>query len=187
MTDNDAFVLAVSGLGYTFPSKWTNRAALKQMAETLGRKMEVMDIRELLVLDDGGFSSKALDVLLKGTNASGIFYMDYGNYAGMRGKTRFVDGKPIVSARFRLWNNVAGASSPEEIAAAVNALPADPKNPDSYAFIIVHAWTGLNENGELIEGGSAMRAVKKLVDLLDADTRIVTPAEFISRLAENCG
>ncbi|MBR5410476.1 MAG: hypothetical protein IK104_07365 [Clostridia bacterium] len=186
MTPNDAFVLSLSGLGYTFPSKWPNRVALKRMAQTLGKKMEAMDVHELLVLDDGGFSSLALNTLLKGTNADGIFYIDYSDYARLHGKTRFVNGKPIVSARYRLWNNASGAS-PEEIAAAVNALPTDPKNPDSYAFIIVHAWTGLSVDGELVEGGSAMRAVKKLVDLLDADTRVVTPAEFISRLAENCG
>ena len=186
MTENDAFVLSLSGLGYTFPSKWTNRRALRAMAETLGEKMERLDTHELLVLDDGGFNSKALDSLLTGTDASGIFYIDYGNYAGLRGKTRFVNGKPVVSARYRLWNNRKGCT-PEEIAAAINDLPADPENPDSYAFVSVHAWSGLNAEGEFCEGGNTMAAVERLVSGLDADTRLVTPAEFIKRLAENCG
>ena len=185
MTENDAFVLSLSGLGYTFPSRWTNRKALRSMADTLAQKMEMLDTRELLVLDDGGFYSKALDTLLTQTQANGIFYMDYGNYAGLKGRTRFVDGKPIVSAKYRLWNNREG-SSPEETAAAVNALPTDPKNPDSYAFIIVHAWSGLNGSGEFVEGGNTMKAVEKLVSGLDADTRLVSPSQFMERIAANC-
>ncbi len=186
MTQNDAFVLSLSGLGYTLPSKWTNRKALRDMADTLAQKMEMLDTHDLLVLDDGGFRSRALDTLLTQTQANGIFYMDYGNYAGLKGKMRFVDGKPIVSAKYRLWNNRPNCS-PEEIAAAVNALPTDPKNPDSYAFIIVHAWSGLNEKGEFIEGGNTMKAVEKLVSGLDADTRLVSPSQFMERIAANCG
>ena len=186
MDANDAFVLSLSGLGYTFPSKWTNRRALQTMAQTLGQKMEAMDTHELLVLDDGGFDSKALDTLLTETRANGIFYIDYSDYAGMHGKARFVNGKPIVSARYKLWNGMSGCS-PEEIAAAVNALPADPENPDAYAFIIVHAWSGLNSAGGFTEGGDTMRAVERLVNSLDADTRLVSPAQFMERIAANCG
>ena len=186
MDENDAFVLSLSGLGYTFPSKWTNRLALKRMAQTLGRKMEALDARELLVLDDGGFKSKALDTLLTETQANGIFYIDYSDYAGLGGETRFVNGRPIVSARYKLWNGKQGCS-PEEIAAAINALPTDPGNPDSYAFVIVHAWSGLSSAGEFTEGGNTMKAVQRLTELLDADTRLVTPAQFMDRLAENCG
>ena len=112
--------------------------------------------------------------------------MDYGNYAGLKDRTRFVDGKPIVSAKYRLWNNRQG-SSPEEIAAAVNALPTDPKNPDSYAFIIVHAWSGLNSSGDFIVGGNTMAAVEKLVNGLDGNTHLVSPSQFMERIAANCG
>ena len=138
------------------------------------------------MLDDGGFSSKALDTLLTQSAADGIFYIDYSDYAGMKGKTRFVEGRPVVSARYRLWNGAQGCS-PEEIAAAVNALPTDPADPDSYAFIIVHAWSGMSSDGAFVEGGNTMTAVERLVNLLDADTRVVTPAQFLERLAANCG
>jgi hypothetical protein len=186
MTENDAFVLSLSGLGYTFPSKWTNRKALQKMAGTLAKKMEMIDTRELLVLDDNGFRSKALDTIVRETNASGVFYMDFSEYAGMKGQTRFVDGTPIVSARYQLWNGMEGCS-PEEIAAAVNALPTDPKDPDAYAFIIVHAWSGLSGSGEFVEGGNTMKAVEKLVNGLDADTHLVSPSQFMERIAANCG
>ena len=186
MSENDAFVLSLSGLGYTFPSKWTSQRALQRMAQTLGQKMKALDTRELLVLDDGEFESKALDTLMAGTQANGIFYMDYSNYAGMKGKMRFANGKPIVSARYQLWNGMPGCS-PEEVAAAVNALPADPKNPDSYVFVIVHAWSGLNGSGEFTQGGNTMAAVERLVEQLDENTRLVSPAQFMERITENCG
>ncbi len=186
MTANDAFVLSLSGMGYTFPSGWKNRRALETMAETLRDKMEKLDTRELLVLDDGGFSSPAIDTLLTKTQSNGIFYIDYKDYAGLAGKTRFVDGKPIVSARFKLWAGASGGA-PEEIAAAVNAMPADPENPDSYAFIIVHAWSGLNENGDFAPDGDAMAAVERLVQNLDADVLLLSPAGFLARLTEYCG
>ena len=114
------------------------------------------------------------------------FYMDYSNYAGMKGKMRFANGKPIVSARYQLWNGMPGCS-PEEVAAAVNALPADPKNPDSYVFVIVHAWSGLNGSGEFTQGGNTMAAVERLVEQLDENTRLVSPAQFMERITENCG
>lgn len=186
MTGNDAFVLSLSGLGYTFPSKWTNRNALKAMAGTLAQKMQLLDTRELLVLDDGGFDSDALDLIADETQANGVFYIDFSKYAGLEGKTRFVNGRPIVAAKYQLWNGMPGCS-PEEIAAAVNALPADPADPDSYVFIIVHAWSGLNGSGDLVEGGDTMAAVEKLVNGFDADTRLVTPSQFVERLASNCG
>lgn len=186
MDVNDEFVLSLSGLGYTFPSKWTNRRALDRMAGTLADKARRLDAHALLVLDDGGFCSRALDTLLTTTGADGMFYIDFHDYAGLNGKIRFVNGKPIVAARYKLWNSNPGCS-PEEIAAAINALPTDPHDPDSYAFVIVHAWSGLNADGAFAEGGDAMQAVQKLVSLLDADTRVVTPSQFFARVTEACG
>ena len=89
-----------------------------------------------------------------------------------------MDGIPIVSAKYQLWNDWPGCS-PEEVAAAVNALPADPKNPDSYVFVIVHAWSGLNGSGEFTQGGNTMAAVERLVEQLDENTRLVSPAAIV--------
>ncbi|MCR5151216.1 MAG: hypothetical protein K6B52_08345 [Clostridiales bacterium] len=186
MTANDSFVMSLSGLGYTFPSKWTSRKALLKMVASLSQKMKTLDMRQLLVLDDSGFDSNALDMILRETQADGIFYIDFSKYAGLNGKMRFSHGKPIVSAKYQLWNNLPGCS-PEEVASAVNALPADPKDPDSYAFIIVHAWSGLNGDGIFVEGGDTMAAVEKFVNSLDPDTHLVSPSQFMQRVASNCG
>ena len=186
MTENDSFVLSLSGLGYTYPSKWTSHKALTSMAQTLGQKMRLLDAHELLVLDDGGFESKSTDILLRQTQANGIFYIDFHDYSGLNGQIRFVDGKPIVSAKYKLWNNLPGGS-PDEIASAINALPTDTKDPDSYAFIIVHAWSGMNENGEFVDGADTMKAVERLVSKLDADTSVVSPDQFMQKISDNLG
>ncbi len=186
MTETDSFVLSLSGLGYTFPSEWRNRRALNAMADTLKQKMELTDTHELLVLDNGGFRSSALDALLTRTQANGLFYMDFHDYAGLNGEIRFVNGRPIVSARYKLWNGAPGCS-PEEVAAAINALPADPADPGSYAFVIVHAWSGLTESGAFEEGGDTMAAVQRLIEGLDENTRVVSPGMFMQRITENCG
>ena len=179
MTENDGFVLSLSGLGYTFPSKWKSKKALRAMAEALSGQMEKTDTHTLLVLDDGGFSSSALDILAAAPSVNGVFYIDYADYAGLKGKARSSSGTPIVSARFKLWYG-AENGSPEEIAAAVNALPDDPASPDSYSFIIVHAWSGLDENGVFSAGGDTMRAVERLVSLFGENVRLVSPETFFS-------
>ena len=186
MTKTDEFVLSLSGLGYTFPSRWKSRAALEAMADALRGTMERLDTKTLLVLENGGFASGALDTLLQKTGAEGIFFTDFHGYSSLKGKTRFVDGKPIVSARYELWNGNAGCS-PEEIAAAINALPTDPKDPDAYAFVIVHAWSGLDAEGNFVPDGDTMQGVRRLVSLLDENTRVVTPTVFMREIAENLG
>jgi len=178
MSPRDEFVLSLSGVGYTFPSKWTNLTALRHMARTLPGKMEAMDVSSLLVLDDGGFYSPAVDLLAKESGANGILYIDYADYAGLRGAVRFAGDTPVVAARYRLWADAPGCS-PEEIAAAINQSALDPADPASYSFVIVHAWSGLDGNGNLAEGGDTMAAVQALVNALDENTRIVTPARFL--------
>ncbi len=183
MTPNDEFVTQISGLGYTFPSKWKNKAALAQMAAQLDAHMKNTDTTVAVVLDDGGFRSPALDTILSQQNISALFYFDYGNYAGDHGAVRKVDGKPIIAARYRLWNNREG-SSPEEIAASINAASDDPADLDSYSLVAVHAWSGLDKNGGFIEGGDTMAAAQRLVNALNDDVLLVTPGEFAQLVSQ---
>ncbi len=180
MTPQDEFVLQLSGTGYTFPSKWTSKRALRNMAAALNNQMEKLDASSLLVLDDGGFNASSIDILAAQSAVKGIFYIDYSNYAGMNGKVRFSGGKPVVAARYRLWAGTEGGS-PEEIAAAVNAASRDPSSADAYSFIIVHAWSGLDGDGNF-GSGDTMAAVAAMTALFGDDVRVVTPAEFLQRL-----
>ncbi len=181
-TPNDEFVLSLSGMGYTFPSKWSGIGALAAMGRELGAHMRALDTPVLLVLDDGGFNSLKLDILARETGAAGLMYIDYSDYAGMEGRLRFSGGTPIVAAKYRLWYDAPGCS-PEEIAASINAASKDPADPAAYSFVIVHAWSGIDMNGGFVEGGNTMKAVKALTDALDPDVHMVTPGRFVSLLS----
>ncbi|MBQ6163782.1 MAG: hypothetical protein IJK23_04845 [Clostridia bacterium] len=182
MSENDEFITHISGLGYTYPSKWTNKTALEVMAGQLAGQMKKTDTRIAAVLDDGGFRSAALDTILSQDGIDALFYFDYADYAGYKGAVRTVGGKPVISARYRLWNGIGGCS-PEEIAAKINASSTDPDSLDSYSLVVIHAWSGLDSDGNFVEGGDTMRAVERLVNALGDDVRVVTPGEFVRRVA----
>lgn len=182
MSENDEFITQISGLGYTFPSKWTNETALRVMAGQLNEQMKKTDTHIAAVLDDGGFRSKALDTILSQEGIDALFYFDYANYAGYGGEIRTVLGKPIISAKYRLWSGIEGCS-PEEIAAQINASSTDPSSIDSYSLVVIHAWSGLDGDGNFVQGGNTMRAVERLVQSLGENVRIVTTGEFVSRVA----
>ena len=185
-SENDEFILQISGLGYTFPSRWNNPFALRRMYGVLSQKMARADLRIAAVLDDGGFDHRALDVLAAQESVSGVFYLDYSDYAGMKGAARLSRGTPVISARYKLWYGLPGGS-PEEIAAAVNAASKDPADPDAYSLIVVHAWSGLDGEGNFAGYGDTMAAVRRLADLFDDDVRLALPTEFAALVKETLG
>ena len=182
-SERDEMILQISGLGYTYPSKWRDPFALRRMYGMLDRYMEDMDLHIAAVLDDGGFSCRATDSLTAQESVSGVFYLDYSDYAGMRGAVRLSRGKPVISARYKLWSGLPGGS-PEEIAAAVNASPKDPADPDAYSLIVVHAWSGLDGDGRFGSSGDTMAAVDRMVGMFDGDVRIVPPTTFAAMMTE---
>ena len=186
MTENDEFITQISGLGYTYPSLWNNPAALEVMAGQLADDMAKTDSRIAAVLDDSGFDAKALDVLAAQEGIDALFYFDYADYAGYGGAVRLSNGTPIIAARYRLWNGTEGCS-PEEIAAAVNAASRDPASLDAYSLIVVHAWSGLDAEGNFTEGGDTMKAVARLTERFGENVRIVTPTEFAALVAQAAG
>ncbi|MBR4428590.1 MAG: hypothetical protein IKS78_04465, partial [Clostridia bacterium] len=184
MTAKDEFITQISGLGYTYPSMWKNKAALAGMAAQLAYEMERANTHITAVLDNGAFSDKSLDTLAAQNGIDALFYCDYADYAGYGGEIRFSRDTPVIAARYRLWNGSVGCS-PAEIAASINAASKDPADKAAYSLVAVHAWSGLDENGNFTEGGDTMQAVRQLVDALDADVRVVTPGEFVRLIKDS--
>lgn len=182
MTKRDEFIMQLSGLGYTFPSRWS-ASERDRMAEELASLMEKSDLQYAEILDDGGMTPDILTSFTSKDGIEGLFYIDYSDYAGMKGEMFFCDGKPVVSARYRLWADTADGSI-EAISEAVNAASTDPESKDSYSFIIVHAWSGLTD-GRLTAGGNTLDAVKALTEAFDEDVDVVTVTEFMERIKEN--
>ena len=179
----DEFIMELSGLGYTFPSKWKSTERQK-MAENLAEYMRRSDLKYAEILDDGGFNTHTLSAFTKQEGIDGLFYIDYGNYAEYKGKILWSDGKPIVSARYRLWGGLADGSI-SSIAKSINAASTDPKSEDAYSFIIVHAWSGDDGSGTVVEGGNTMAGIQKLIETLDSDVQVVTPTVFMERITAN--
>lgn len=184
-TENDEFIMQLSGLGYTFPSRWSSTART-EMATQLSEYMIRSDLKYAEILDDHGFTSRYLSPFTKQEGIQGIFYIDYGNYAEYDGEILWSNGKPVVSARYRLWVGVSDGSI-EYISSHINSASTDPKSPDSYSFIIVHAWSGDNGNGTIVGDGNTMNGIQKLIASFDSDVQVVTPTEFMNRIIDNLG
>ncbi len=182
MTDRDEFIMQLSGLGYTFPSKWS-KSARDEMASKLSEYMIRSDLHYAEILDDNGMTKSVMSSFTKQDGIDGIFYIDYSNYAGKNGEIMWSNGKPVVAARYRLWANTSDGFI-SAISKAVNRAPTDPADADSYSFIIVHAWSGLNGNN-LVESGNTMKAVAELIKAFDKDVEVVTPSEFMNRIVTN--
>ena len=182
-TDQDEFIMQLSGLGYTFPSQWDEEAKW-DMAERLAEAMQTRGMRYMNILDDHGFTEQNMSAFTSQEGIEGIFYTDYANYAGYKGEILWSNGVPVVSARYRLWNSINGCD-PESIASSINNAPASIFTEEGYTFIIVHAWSGLDAEGNFVANGDTMAAVNKLISLLDSDVEVVSASEFMNRLKDN--
>lgn len=180
----DGFIMALSGLGYTFPSRWNPRAR-EDMAQRVAACMAEMGLCYLEILDDNGFDADTLAAFTEQDAVRGAFYIDYADYAGKNGAVLWVNQKPCVSARYRLWAGVDGVSDPKGIAAALNASSTDVSSPAAYSVVIVHAWSGLDGQGRFVPGGDTMAAVRRLVSQLDPHVEVVGAGEFMERLTQN--
>ena len=165
--------------------------------------MEVADARVVEIMDDISFldaTDKITDfgslrpIFDKYTcydRIDGCLFIDFMDlYAGVGGKMCWSNGKPIVSARYSLWNDIdsdlaSKKNSIEYIANSINHASTDETSEDSYSFVIVHAWSGLDESGNFVPRGDAVAAMNKLASLLDEDVEVVPAEEFINRIKTN--
>ena len=183
MTERDEFVMELSGLGYTFPSKWASEPRQKMTAQ-LAEYMKRSDLRFAEILDDNGFKADTLADFTMQDGIDGLFYIEYSNYAGKNGKIIWTNGKPAVSAKSRLWADLSDGQI-DAIAARINKGSTDVKSEKAYSFIIVHAWSGMKD-GKLVGGGNTMEAVEALIAKFNENVEVVTPGEFMDRLIANC-
>ncbi len=188
MTENDEFLLQLSGVGYTFPTNW-DEGALIEMTDQLVEYMTRYDIKYLEVLDDDdyGFTVEQFAPFTSHEEVEGIFYIGYGSgYVTEDGAILWSNGKPVVSSRYGLRaNSEDGEFEIDYIAEHINSASTDVKSEDSYSFIIVHAWSGLID-GQLVPDGNTMDAVAELVSRFNENVEVVTPTEFMERLITNC-
>lgn len=171
-TEKDGFIGYSSGLGYFYPAVQQDLAThIRQ----LGRYMEWADLRALSILDywwpsamtQAGYAHIG-NLYASIESLRGFFYADVnGDYARYGAKILWFNGKPMITCRHVLWE---GAMTPAQLIAAVNSYPTDPTNPQSYTYVIVHAWSmNMDDVAEAVAG-------------FDSDVRVVNPEEFIEQV-----
>lgn len=165
------FLAATSGAGYTYPSVFKN---LDQFASSSYEMIKKCGLEYLVVLDDQpmrGSEKEYLQTMLQSMpELKGLFYMRFENYALDKGAYYMLEGRPVISFRYRLW---AGLEPYDQVAQAINAASRDVTSKDAYSAVVVHAWS------------YTMDDVKKFLDLLDDDVVLVTADEFVRLLLQN--
>ncbi len=203
MYSSEDFVTQLGSIGYVLPSHWKDEEAFDKVTDLLVDSMRVADTRVVEIMDDDAFFAgidfpsrfNALrpyfDKYTRYDQIDGCLCISFmGLYAGYKGKMCWSNGKPVVSARYSVWNGEESSlatrlNEVEGIAESINKASRDVTSEDSYSFVIVHVWSGLDGDGNLVPRGDTMAAVKKLVSLLDDDVDVVTATEFIGRIKAN--
>lgn len=209
MYPSNDFCYQLSSIGYTYPSKWTDKKAWEQVTKTLARVMKESKTHVLEIMDDSAFMTvldipsnfgalrKYFDTYTCYDEVDGCLFIDYtALYSGYRGAVCWSNDKPVVSAKYSIWWDEGTPYNTERntidyVVKEINEMSADKTSEDAYTFIIVHGWSGLNANGDLV--GLNLRSedidntaiFKALRDGFDEDVEMVTTTEFINRMRRN--
>ncbi|MGH7953462.1 MAG: hypothetical protein ACREFE_16325 [Limisphaerales bacterium] len=180
-SNNDCFV-SPGGEGLTFPSQYPD---INGLADSISRSLQVADQRVLVVVDPS-YNTNTLNPILDEPNVIGIMFKTYDDYyKGRDGALDWHNGKPILSAKYALWD---GADTAQSIA---NNLNADTNrdglhDPASYTIVVVHAWSTLGPTGT--GTGDPMSNLNQLVQWLDSTkVKVVTLEELMVHLRNNFG
>jgi hypothetical protein len=166
-TGRDYFIAGPSGFGYNFPERFPTK---NTMSELLNEFMKKSDLNIVNVIDDPG-NLDAVKPYLKQEAIDGIFLYTYADYyTGLNGSIQWYNNKPVIGARFALWD---GAYSPQSLANTLNSMPQNPKSASGYSLIPVHAWS------------MDVSDVKACVDMLNDNVRVVAPDEFVKLIQAN--
>ena len=180
-TDNDYFVDFFSGI-YMHPhihsdlDEFCNQ--LNQMAIAADQNITVLseavpaDYQERILWEQKVGEKYASMSAFRG-------YFTYPILPG-NGTINWIKRKPFINHRFVLMdedNDVIPpdfALNPEQLAEAINSLPADPASESGYSFVYIANW-----------GHSAYENAMETVELLSSDVRIVSMEEFVERIYIN--
>ncbi len=172
MTENDEFVMALSGVGYTHPAAWSAEARAK-MTEDLADYMRRSDIRYMVILDESpnSWDEEVFADFTEHDGIEGIFYVGPFN---QKGNVVWTNGKPTVGSRLSFVDGYNGTYN--EILRFLQrpGLSTNVTKARSYSMYYVGYWcTGMN-------------IVASLVEQLPDNVDVVTPGVFMDRLTRNC-
>ncbi len=172
MTENDEFVMSLSGVGYTFPTAWTAEARA-EMTEELADYMRRSDIQYMIMLDDapGAWNEEVFADFTEHDGIEGIFFVGADN---QNGYVVWPNGKPTVGCRSGFTGGYEGGYNAILRFLQRKTLSTDVTKTRSYSMYYVGAWC------------TGMDVVASLVEQLPDNVEVVTPGVFMERMVANC-
>jgi len=167
----DFFIGSSSGIGYMNPDIFPDLQSSVELTNAFFAKAD------LNILNIIGTQYREEDMMkfLSQDNIDAIFYYDYANYAGRKGAIYIVNDKPVVTARYRMWDGFDDAAS---VAEKLNKQSTDAYSSDGYSLIAVHSWSFNNY---------VVDEINSCVSQLNDNIIVVTPDEFIKRIKKKLG
>jgi hypothetical protein len=166
-SSKDDFVVGSSGLGYCFPNYLPDKKSFAKLSADYAVKCKLTIVS---ILDSGGFEQ--CQRISRMPNVLGVLYKDYSPYNNSAVRFIGTTANPVRHIKYLLWDN-CDENRPEGISKSVAQMPVSPaQDPNSYALVNVHAWS-------FREVGGPMAMVKKTIDLLPPNTRVVTAEEYL--------
>ena len=165
----------VVGPHYAYATEF--RDTLPQWTEDLNTLMgktglKYVQINELNTL---ALFREAFDDYTEHENIHGIFYLEYDKYHKHRGRILWSNGKPVVTAKYAIWDpNSMPTANPENVLKLLNSSKVDPTSQAGYSFVTIHAWSGYT-----------MDDICEMISNLEPHVKVVTPDEFMQLISQN--
>lgn len=173
---NDNYIVAPSGNGYIYPSKYPSEKLL-DYTKRLNEYMKNVDEHTVLILDDEAFYKKDLwDKYTCNSNIDALLYLNYDINNSYNGKIIWSNDKPIISCRDLLWAGIEDENQLlSNINDRINLGYTNIKHPNSYTFVYIHVWSNTMDN------------VNDVITKLNKNpkVRIVTPDTFVKLIQNN--
>ena len=162
----DYFIAGPSGTGYIYPETFEY---LEEYTSQLNKYMQKSDLSIVNIIGNC-FDDFYLYSFLEKENIKGLFYYDFSNYSSHNGEIRFINNKPIISARDNLWG---GFNNTNTLSEKINNLPKDPYSSSGYSLIPVHNWS------------NSVDSILLCSQMFTDKIRVVSPDKFINLITEN--
>lgn len=172
MTDNEHFVVPVSGYAYSHPARFSNEA-LQEFAKRTNDMMGQADMQYIAMK---GVDIRVMNAMAEQENVQGGFIM-YGMNQGP-GQVYWWNDKPFVNDRIIFWKDRGSSQDPASVAkdiTKINYFSTDKTKLGAYTFIQVHCWS--YKYSDLL---------RMFYNNIDKDViKVVAPNEFIELIKEN--
>ncbi len=162
----DYFVAGPSGTGYIYPDSYKD---LEDYTTQLDRYMQKSDLNIVNIIGNN-FDDSYLYSFLDKPNINGLFYYDFSDYSAHKGEIKFLNNKPVISARYNLWG---GFEHVKSLSSKINSLPKDPFSSSGYSLIPVHNWS------------NSVDSILLCREFLDENVKIVSPDKFVNLIKKN--